>query len=106
MFQILDGLRAVYRRYIPQLGESFESKDRSKQTRPDKASGFTSSHGDLTEGTLTTGVALTSQSSTTNPTSPGIQMSPRSQGCLQFSEELMRELKKQRTPHQNQPDKR
>ncbi|XP_046543076.1 adhesion G protein-coupled receptor B2-like [Haliotis rubra] len=85
--KILAGLRTVMLRYISQMYESFESKDRSKQTRSDKISDFTSDRGDLTEGTSTMGVELTSQSSTTNPTSSGIEMSGPSQDCSLISEE-------------------
>ncbi|XP_067676332.1 adhesion G protein-coupled receptor B1-like [Haliotis asinina] len=84
--KVLAGLRTVLQRYISQICESFESKEKRKQKRSDKFSDFTSSRGDLTEGTSTTGV--TSQGSTTNPTSLGIEMSAPSQECARISEEI------------------
>ncbi|XP_067674740.1 adhesion G-protein coupled receptor D1-like [Haliotis asinina] len=89
--KILAGLRTATQRYISQMYESFQSKDRSKETRLDKTTDLTSSHGNLIEGTSTTCVELTAQNTTTSPTSTGIEMSDPSQECLRISEENEKE---------------
>ncbi|XP_067676070.1 adhesion G protein-coupled receptor L4-like isoform X2 [Haliotis asinina] len=93
--KILAGLRTATQRYISQMYESSESKDRSKETRLDKTSDFTSSHGNLIEGTSTTGVELTAQNTTTSPTSTGIEMSDPSQECPRICEENVKEPSEQ-----------